>query len=686
MALPDHHYQAPAMRPSQAALPTPAELPTLGMHPLQAQLRERVTVAGEELIAAFTYGLDGAVQSLLAESRHSGETRAALDLGHSLSLSRPALLRGFTAALRRRFDPLQQAAAQATADLERLCRIPAEEREENLVLARLAELADEKAGEAGRQLSSRLQIAARKFGLPALSEALSASTLPHCFNQAFRAAGLDAGERLLAYRLVESHALVNWPDLVHTAERVLDEQGLHAARSVSGNDSEAIVAPPLSSATVQTLREAKASLVSGADGALAQALLQAIEPPLCADRAGLITALAGSWVDSLLAEPELPLAFSPDLESLRFAVIKAALCDPSFFSQPLHPVRKAVDELVQSATFIGLQGYSLASVRLALKEVYGRISIHGQFALDALSMLPALDADLPQQFQQQLGKDQAQRRESLLNRVRTLATREVEARTLDVTLPAAARAALTRGFLPLLSTLMLRHGATAPATRQARQLLERFVDSFALCVGSSERHAVLRALCDLLVDAGLPDLHISEVCTELETAYHELEEEAQIVLPNGDSASAQREINDILAGMGVASLSDTYPTLPLPAAAPPAMPVTPSNTPSANRFAPASESAPLKQLLKPGQWFRVRDYKRGDDRWLALASVNLDQDRISFSGFDGATVLAMRAAQFIEDLTAGLAEPLNPDPQVQQALSRLRTPANDSSGLLNSFG
>ena len=81
---------------------------------------------------------------------------------------------------------------------------------------------------------------------------------------------------------------------------------------------------------------------------------------------------------------------------------------------------------------------------------------------------------------------------------------------------------------------------------------------------------------------------------------------------------------------------------------------------------------PLDILLKPGQWFRVRDYKRGDDRWLSLGQVNRAHDRVSFSGFDGATALAMRAAQFIEDLASGLAEPLNPAPQVQQALFSLR--------------
>lgn len=650
-------------------------MPTLSAHPLQAQLRDRVGDAGTELVQSFVHGLDSAVQSLLAESRHSGETRALLDLGHTLAASRPALMRGFTAALKRRFDPLQRPMAKAVVDLQHLSLLSAEEREEDQLLARLAEQAEEKAGEPGRQLSSRLQWAARHLALPTLAEALSPAALPWCFSQAFRAAGLAAPERLLAYRLVESHAIHHWAALVHAALLTLDQQGFSGARSLSGNDEDSLgqdAGPAVSAATLHTLREAAAVPGFGPDAALAQALLHAVEPPLGGRSAGLITVLAGTWIDGLLAEPELPMAFGADLESLRLAVIKAALCDPSFFLHPMHPVRKAVDELVQKAEFVGLQGYSLTSVRCELKEVFAHISIHGQFALDALSMLPPLESNLAPKFQQQMLKDLALRRENLLGRVRTLATREVEARTLDVSLPTAARAALTRGFLPLLSALILRHGTTAVPTRLARQLLERFVDSFALCVQREQRQAVLQELRSILLDVGLADMPIAEVCAELEKAYAELEAEMQTTLASVDHSGALRQIDDILTGLGTVSVEETPQTLSGPADLSRFIELLPASQASSQLLGGDPEMDPLDVLLKPGQWFRVRDYKRGDDRWLSLGQVNRAHDRVSFSGFDGATVLAMRASQFIEDLTTGLAEPLNPAPQIQQALFSLR--------------
>ncbi|MES2683299.1 MAG: DUF1631 family protein [Pseudomonadota bacterium] len=667
--------------------------PSLASHPLQALLRDEVVQAADELIRGFVDELDSAMQALLAESRNATETRAVLDLGQSLSLNRPALVRSFLAALKRRFDPLQRTATAGVFDLERLCLLPAEEMEENIALMHLAQQAEQKAAEDGRQLLARLQWAARDLTLPALAEALNAQALPACFAAALRQAGLNTAERVLAYRLVESHAIQGWPLVVQRALQVLDRQGLRMARPLAANAAED-AAPMISTATTQTLREARASLVSGPDGALAQALLRAIEPPADSQGAGLITALAAGWLDGLLAEPELPPAFAPDLESLRFVVIKAALCDPSFFLHAIHPVRNAVDELVQKAAFIGLQGYSLAKVRAELKETAARISIHGHFALDALSMLPPLDAELAHQFRQQMSKDQDARREGLLHRVRTLAAREVDARTLDVSLPPAARAALARGFLPLLSTLLLRHGAASPSTRQARQLLERFVDSFALCIGGDERRAVLGELCRVLVDAGLGDDYVAGVCVELENAYAELEEEAQSSLPRGDVVGTLNEINDILANIGTLPVLESYrgeagqPAAPAAGAAhidTSAYTLTPI-TASNDIGMAAAQHNPLEILLATGQWFRVRDYKRGDDRWLCLSGVHLAQDRVGFSGFDGATVLAMRASQFVQDLTSGLAEPLNPDAGVQQALQGLRAQSNLVPDRLHSFG
>jgi hypothetical protein len=94
--------------------------------------------------------------------------------------------------------------------------------------------------------------------------------------------------------------------------------------------------------------------------------------------------------------------------------------------------------------------------------------------------------------------------------------------------------------------------------------------------------------------------------------------------------------------------------------------------PASNESTPGPVDA-LEILLRPGLWFRVRDYKCGDDRWLCLGSVHRAQDRVGFSGVEGSTVLGMRISQFLEDLRSGMAEPLHPDAHMQRALRQLRS-------------
>jgi hypothetical protein len=165
---------------------------------------------------------------------------------------------------------------------------------------------------------------------------------------------------------------------------------------------------------------------------------------------------------------------------------------------------------------------------------------------------------------------------------------------------------------------------------------------------------VLSAFQAQLQPLWLSGPHVAGVCQALQAAYAELEAEAR----------AERQ-------------ASAPPVVPPPLAEP--------ARPARQTLSPVPTD-PLQVLLQAGLWFRVRDYKRGDDRWLSLTGVHLDQDRLSFSGFDGATALALRASQFVEDLVSGLAEPLNPAPAVQQALQRLRANPLGLHERLRGFG
>jgi hypothetical protein len=610
--------------PGAVSAASPAVLPPVvrAAHPLLAELKARSLHSGSVLIEQFVEGLDAALQAHLAECRNAAETRELIDLGHALSYSGSALTRGFIAALGRGFDPLSQPASREP--------VAAEAIEEHLVLRELAERAEALAGEGGRQLVARLRQAAQRDALPLLAEALAPTTLPRCFAEGFRAAGLTAPERLLAYRLVESNGLLQWPALVQAALELLDRLGWEGPRALArGQDEDAGV----SAATWKTLRDAEALALPPQELRFVATLLRALEPPSVPTGAALVARLAGQWFDGLCADSTLPPALASDLEALRLVLLKAAVCDPALLTQPVHPVRSSVEDWMRRAAFTGLLGVALGGLRQELLDLAARIGIHGQFAVDSLAMMTPLDADFAARCQRRQQQDRDARRANLVQRVRELAHREIESRTLEIALPPSVRAALTRGFQPLLCALTLRHGAAASATREARDLLGRFVDSFTRPDDSRVREDVLRALHRQAEAAGLAGPQLDSVSAELRAAYVEL------------AATAQ-----------AATVID--PMLASSTSAPPAV----------------GENL----LLSSGQWFRVRDGRRGEDRWLMLSSVHLAQDRLVFSGSDGAAALALRASIFMEQLRAGIAEPLNPTAAAADALRALRRESSAS--------
>jgi hypothetical protein len=80
----------------------------------------------------------------------------------------------------------------------------------------------------------------------------------------------------------------------------------------------------------------------------------------------------------------------------------------------------------------------------------------------------------------------------------------------------------------------------------------------------------------------------------------------------------------------------------------------------------------LSRILAPESWFRVFDPDRNLTRWLKLASFYVNQDSVSFSGFDEGIKLNLRATRFANDLVEGRSEPINPDARAREALEQLR--------------
>jgi hypothetical protein len=450
------------------------ERPRPALHPLQAALRELSLREAEILAADFSDHLDEALQTLVNEARNAFETRNALALGDALRLGRASLLRQIAQAFTERLAPLPTVAARPQLlDLSKTDTPTLEELEDSISLNRLAQLSEQLAGGRSLQLRSRLNSASRKLGLPALASAFTPATPGNCFAAAFRALGLPAEQRALAYRLVEQRVLPRWPALLEAVLQLLDQQALDFPQPAAGEAANTPVAPPATAAPAPA-------------------------------RPGLRSGLSNS-----------------------------------------------------------------------------------------------------------------------------------------------ASQVITEGFLPLLASIRRRHGSGSREDQETLGLLNEFAASFDPEVNHTTRMSLTLRIGDALQAAGLPEDRLHALLESLTNSYAQFGgagQPAEARLPPPPAAGT--------AATGIAG------PLPRPTTSQP-----PAATPDAQK---------LSQLLRAEQWFRLRDPKSGDDRWLCLAALYQPQDRLSFRGSDGTVTLGMRASQFVQDLLTGRAEPLNPDTEIARALRGAR--------------
>lgn len=458
----------PAQRLTLPAAPEVASLvdrepPRAVAHPLQLALSELSLREAEHLASEFSgASLDTALQDLLNSARNASETRTALALGDALRLGRASLLREIVRAFGERLAPLQ---TPGSPSLMASSAPTLEELEDSITLHRLAQLSEQLAGERGQQLRQRLHNASRKLGLPTLARAFAATTPGDCFAAAFRALGLPAEQRALAYRLVERQALPHWPTVLEAALQLLERQALDFSPTADGEAANSPVPPvatgPLSGAGPRSALSANASQV------------------------------------------------------------------------------------------------------------------------------------------------------------------------------------ITQGFLPLLARIRRQYGSGSQQDQEALALLNAFAASFSQPLGRTARIDLTLRIGDALGNAGLPDDKLHALLEILANSYAQSDAPLQPA-----EAPAPPPLASGIAG-------------PLPGL----RPSTQADT--------APDTRSLSQLLHAEQWFRLRDPKSGDDRWLCLTAL-YPQDRLSFRSSDGEVTLGMRTSQFVQDLLAGRAEPLNPDTEIARALRGAR--------------
>lgn len=419
--------------------------------------------------------------------------------------------------------------------------------------------------------------------------------------------------------------------------------GSYSGSLLGGGYADAVLASELVAA-------ARGQSVQGLDPGHAWAMTQ---------RAGLV----GRMFNDIVADQNLPRGVTGALEALRFPVIKTALSDITFFSDPNHPVRSLVNDL----------GSMAAATRAGGAEAMGRFEelarkVKQQFDINAETVRPkareaapleegAIESFLDQQLAQ--GRE---RRKVIVEKVRKVVAQELELNTLAQPIPEAVDPLLRSGWGPMMAMRLLRHGHDSEIWRSGMELLHRVL--FALNPKSpnartqAEREALRRDLAVALAEVGMPESRIDSLLQGLDSALDDVEVEAT-------RRPAAAEAPPMPAGSADPAPSAATDADPEQEQAPaPEVAVVPK---------PAADPEQLlEQLLVIGSWFRVYDRAHLDTRWLKVMSWYPQTQRVSFAEFDGKNVLTQHTRDLIEDLILGRSEPIDPVPSALHLLKALR--------------
>lgn len=409
---------------------------------------------------------------------------------------------------------------------------------------------------------------------------------------------------------------------------------------------------------------ARGQSVQGLDPGQAWAMTQ---------RAGLV----GRMFNEIVADPNLPRGVTGAMEDLRFPVIKTALSDVSFFSNPQHPVRSLINDLASMAASTRAGG----SPAVQRFEELAR-KVKQQFDLDADVVRPKVreatpleEGDIERFLDQQIAQGR-ERRQAIVEKVRKVVAQELELNTMTQPVPETLEPLLRSGWGPMMAMRLLRHGHDSEVWRAGMELLHRVL--FALNPKSpnartaAEREALRRDIGVALAEVGMPVDRIDPLLTGLEQALDDVQHDAEVAAQTAQKRTSLAETEAAEAAVKKAKAKAKGKTLREPVVAAESPPPAPEPTPAPPAAMTSSPEQLLEQLLQVGSWFRVYDRANLDTRWLKVTSWYPQTQRVSFAEFDGKNVLTLHTKDLYEDLISGRSEPIDSAPTTLSLLQTLR--------------
>lgn len=366
--------------------------------------------------------------------------------------------------------------------------------------------------------------------------------------------------------------------------------------------------------------------------------------------------LVGRMFDDMYTDSRLNEAARPMLGKLQFPVMKVALADPSFFSNPAHPVRSLVNDVFDTLTTDGAaSGADLHRLGELIQELLKRFDLDpARLRKPAREMVAVTETDAEKFLADQQRRLDEQDK-ALRAKIRRIVVQELRLHLADRHVPQPCMKLLLSGLGPMMGIHYRHGGPSSPEWKRALDLLDRVLASFDPSPLPDEeraqREAALQAdVYSELAGLGMPAQKVDALVERLREAHEDFAAELAAAPAVAPDAPAP-----VVAVTIASRILDVAPP------APPAPPV------------PAGQSA-LHMLLSPGEWFRVWEAKAKSCRWLKLVNHYESHDCVVFEDFAGDNRLQMKATVFGHDLAAGRSVPVNPSPVTTDLIRQLPAP------------
>ena len=373
-------------------------------------------------------------------------------------------------------------------------------------------------------------------------------------------------------------------------------------------------------------------------------------------------ALVARMFDSYYRDPRLSEHLKPWLARLQMPVMKTALADPQFFSDPAHPARRTANDLFEMLLQFG--SADAAPPPRVLNDLQGLIEEMAQaFSLDATKLKASQSAPVDDQTADSFLREQEeqthQRNRAKLERVRRVVAHELRRQIGERSIPPGVMRLMLSGFGPLLCLDYIRSGVQGESWNQTMGLVERVLRSLEPSAASptesaTEEAEIVAALSRRLATIGFSESKLEEVLAGLVQAYLE-----RPLLP-----SAPPDTGRMSSGTPAAEVPMTSPAST--AAAPE------SAAPLTRALSPEKEMQGLLSIvLIPGGWFTVWDEGEKIKHWMRVHSYYPSQNTVMFVHYMDERYLRLPANAFATDLIQGRTAAIDPSRELQNAIDRL---------------